>query len=54
MKVKRWAIWLLLWIAGGLFFWMAGQCNWYTVQNRSLTAENGELSAVLAKREQTI
>lgn len=54
MKGKRWAIWLLLWIAGGLFFWMAGQCNWYTVQNRSLTAENGELSAVLAERKQTI
>lgn len=54
MKGKRWAICLLLWIAGGLFVWMAGRCSWYTFQNRSLTAENGELSSLLADRNQTI
>ena len=54
MKGKRWAICLLLWIAGGLFVWMAGRCSWYTFQNRSLTAENGELSSLLADRDQTI
>lgn len=54
MKGKRWAICLILWIAGGLFVWMAGRCSWYTFQNRSLTAENGELSSLLADRNQTI
>lgn len=54
MKGKGWKICLLLWIAGGLFFWMAGQCCQYAFQNRSLTAENGELSSLLADRNQTI
>lgn len=54
MKGKRWAVWLFLWIVGGLLLWVVGQCRFYAFQNRSLSAENRELSDLLADRNQTI
>lgn len=45
---------ILLGLTGGLLAWTVGQCCQYAFWNRSLTAENGELSNLLADRSQTI
>lgn len=53
MKRKAAAV-LTAILAGGIFVWTVGQNRLYAFQNRSLSAENRELSEILADREQTI
>lgn len=54
MEISVAAACILLGAAGGLLAWTVGQCCQYAFWNRSLTAENGELSCLLADRNQTI
>lgn len=54
MNGKRWAVCVCLWIAGGLVLGMAGQYCRYAFQNRSLSAENGELSDLPADTNRMI
>lgn len=51
MRIK---VILAIFVAGGFFVWMAGQCADCFSENRALKAENRELSNILADRNQTI
>lgn len=53
MKRKAAAV-LTAILAGGIFVWTVGQNRLYAFQNRSLSAENRELSDLLAKTNQAI